>query len=164
MSKNDCIIELDRCKNFADVFELVKKSVKTVLGQSRVGLMLYLSDLPPNVGAYYVVDSNGIVLNRALLDAVTVFAKSKTEVNSYIYSILLHEYLHSLGHLDEHQVRGLVYKVTEETFGEEHVATQMAIRGPMTFFPEITSVPSISNDRNVEIIRDFERLDHPYII
>jgi len=163
MSKTDYVAELEDCKDFADVFKLVKKSVKKVLGRSRVGLMLYLSDLPPQIGAYYVVGSNGIVLNRAVLDTITAAGKSKKEVNSYLYFILLHEYLHSLGHTDELQARRLVYKVTKETFGEEHPATEMATRGPWRIFPEIMNAPSMPVDRAVEIIRDFESLDQPYI-
>lgn len=163
MSRTDFVSELDDCKDFADVFKLVKKSVKKVLGRSRVGLMLYLSDLPPQVGAYYVVGSNGIVLNRAVLDTLTAAGKSKKEVNCYLYSILLHEYLHSLGLTEEQEVRRLVYKVTNETFGEGHPATQMALRGPWRLFPEIMNTPSMPFNRAVEIIRDFESLDQPYI-
>jgi hypothetical protein len=163
MSKTDYVAELENCKDFADVFKLVKKSVKKVFGRSRVGLMLYLSDLPPQVGAYHVVGSNGIVLNRAVLDTLTAAGKSKKEVNCYLYSILLHEYLHSLGHTEEQEVRRLVYKVTKETFGEEHLATQMALRGPLRLLPEIMNTPRIPIERTVEIIRDFESLDQPYI-
>jgi len=163
MSKTDYVSELENCKDFADVFKLVKKSVKKVFGRSRVGLMLYLSDLPPQVGAYYVVGSNGIVLNRAVLDTLMVAGKSKKEVNSYLYFILLHEYLHSLGHTDELQARRLVYKVTKGTFGKEHSATEMAARGPLRFFPEIMNLPRMPLERAVEIIRDFESLEQSYI-
>lgn len=155
--------DLDRCENFGDVFELVKKTVKETLGRRRAGLMLVLSELPMNVGAFHVIGSNAIVANRRLLDRITKSARSKREVNAFVYSILLHEYLHSLGYIDEKQVRELVYEVTKETFGSDHPATSMSIRGPFAFFPEAlhSGDPTIGQD--VEIVRDFDRSNQTYI-
>ncbi len=44
---------LDRSFNFSEVFQLVKKSVKTSLGKRRTGLMLGLADLPDYIGAFH---------------------------------------------------------------------------------------------------------------
>jgi hypothetical protein len=154
--------ELNRCKNFGDVFQLVKRAVKETLGESRVGLMLYLGNLPINVGAFHQVGSNGIVLNRRVLNLVEGSAKSTLELNSFIFSILLHEYLHSLGYLNERQVRKLVYEISQKTFGEDHPATEMAANGPMKGLP----LHEFQFDEDVgdfEIIVDFERPNQNYI-
>ncbi len=120
---------LDQSKDFSDIFILVKKAVKETLAEARVGLMLVLADLPTQVGAFHEVGSNAIVLNRRLLNAVVKAGKSIREINSYVFTILLHEYLHSLGHLDERQVRGLSYQITKSVFGENHPTTEFVVRG-----------------------------------
>ena len=58
--------------------------------------MLLLADLPLRLGAFHGVGTNSIVMNRTLLDRIVKSGHSRLEVNSFIYSILLHEYLHSL--------------------------------------------------------------------
>ncbi len=89
MSTN--IERLDQCQDFGDVFELVKKSAEHSLGRRRAGLMLYLAKLPNHIGAFHTMGTNGIVMNRTTLDMITHGARSLREINSYVYSILLHE-------------------------------------------------------------------------
>ena len=62
---------LDRCKDYGDVFEVVKKAVKQSLNRERAGLMLYLGNLPLQVGAFHGVGSNGIVLNKRVLRLIS---------------------------------------------------------------------------------------------
>jgi hypothetical protein len=154
---------LDLCQDFSDVFELVKKSAERSLGQRRAGLMLYLARLPKHIGAYHTMGTNGIVMNRTTLDMVTHGARSLREINSYVYSILLHEYLHALGYVQERDVRRLVYDVSLEAFGPEHPATQIASKGPSSMFPEVVldTVPNEAPD--VEVIPDLERSSQRYI-
>ncbi len=155
--------ELEGCKDFGDVFNIVKKSVKEVLGLSRPGLILYLADLPMNVGAFHAVGSNGIVMNRRLLNTVLKSAGSRLGVNSFVYSILLHEYLHSLGCLDEGKVRQLVYEVSKKSFGESHLATQMALRGPFEHIPRVPSLGKEEFDSEIQISKDFDKSNKSYI-
>jgi len=112
--------------NFNQVFELVKKATEKTLKKHRAGLTLILAELPNFVGAYHVMGSNLIVMNKAILDGVADLAKSREELNSFIFSILTHEYLHSLGYVDEGVVRRLVRRISEENFGRYHLATRMA--------------------------------------
>ena len=120
---------LDESKEFSDIFMLVKKAVKETLAEARVGLMLVLADLPGQIGAFHEVGSNAIVLNRRLLNAVVRTGRSMREINSYVFTVLLHEYLHSLGHLDERQVRELSHQITKGAFGEDHPTTEFVVRG-----------------------------------
>jgi hypothetical protein len=154
---------LDSCENFSDVFDLVKKSAERSLGQRRAGLMLYLARLPNEVGAFHAVGSNGIVMNRNMLDNVTHGAHSLREINSYVYSILLHEYLHALGHVEEQDARRLVYDVSLETFGPDHPATKIASKGPGSVFSNIVFDRQPSETPDIEIIPDLERSSHKYI-
>ena len=154
---------LDACEDFGDVFQLVKKSAERSLGQRRAGLMLYLARLPKHIGAFHTVGTNGIVMNRNTLDVITHGARSLREINSYVYSILLHEYLHALGYIEERDVRKLVYDVSFETFGPDHPATQIASKGPGAIFPDIVLNELPTDTPDVEVIPDIERNSHKYI-
>ena len=154
------IKDIDRAKTYGDIFVLVKKAVKNSLGEHRVGLMLYLGNLPMNVGAFHPMGTNDIVLNRRLLEAA---AKTEPKWKAYVFSILLHEYIHSLGYADERQVRGLTYRVCLENFGSDHPVTEAAVVGPwVNLSPE--AFEAIGEDMDLERVRDFERIDSGYII
>jgi len=154
---------LDHCHDFGDVFELVKKSAEQSLGRRRAGLMLYLAKLPSHIGAFHTMGTNGIVMNRTTLDMITHGARSLREINSYVYSILLREYLHALGYADEREVRKLVYDVTLDSFGPEHPATQIASKGPSAVLPEAVFDSSPNRAPDIEVIPDLERSSQRYI-
>src|SRR5207237_10575686 len=73
---------LDRSFNCSEVFQLVKRSVKTSIGRRRTGLMLGLADLPDYIGAFHQMGSNFIVMNRSLLDQITHLAKYRRYINA----------------------------------------------------------------------------------
>jgi len=154
---------LDKCMDFACVFELVKKLVKRDLGLSRGGLMLGLTELPENVGAFHGVGGNFIVMNRKLLDVVVWSATDRRQINSYVFYILLHEYLHALGFLSEEHVKELSTQLCGKALGEDHPATQMARNGLGTVLREVHTVNhmDVGEDTRMpgglEIISDFDR-------
>lgn len=154
--------KLKNCRDYGEIFDLVKKAVKKTLGLHRVGLLLYLANLPPNVGAYHILGSNIIVLNKLLIYTMSKSMFSKIEFNSLVFSLLLHEYLHSLGFLNEREVRKLVYKVSLDAFGEDHPVVKMAVEPPL-LNPSITSMRKYSPNDELEIIRNFEKTESSYI-
>lgn len=155
--------QLDACEDFGAVFKIVKKTVELSLGQRRSGLMLYLADLPEQIGAYHSVGTNEIVMNRLALDAVTHSARTMREINAYVYSILLHEYLHALGYIDESQVRKLVFHISKENLGDDHPATDIAHKGPAMIFPGVGEPRLRERSEGVEIVTDFDRSADSYI-
>lgn len=155
--------KLDRCMSFHEIFLLVKKSVKEVLNLERTGLILYLKDLPLKVGAYHPVGTNGVIMNRTLLEHVAQAASSRVLVNSFIYYILLHEYLHTLGYIDERYVRKLVHRVSEEVFGSGHMATRIAAEGPWSIIKINPFYVPRPIERKVQIVKDFEEPSFRYI-
>ncbi len=159
----DIVKQLDLCKNFGDVFEIVKKTVEHSLGQRRSGLMLYLAELPEQIGAFHGVGTNGIVMNKKALDAVTRSARTIRHINSYVYSILLHEYLHSLGYIDEAQVRRLVFEISKDNLGADHPATEIAHKGPAIIFPGVGEPTFREHSDSMELITDFDRSTNSYI-
>ena len=82
-------------KNFNDVFELVKSAVDAKFKMHRAGLSLVLQVLPTQLGAYHILGSNMIIMNKRILDIIKS-KKSLLEYNAYLFMVLCHEYLHSL--------------------------------------------------------------------
>lgn len=126
---------LDRPADYDQIFQVVRGAVRAVLGVERPGLGLTLSDLPPQLGAYWQITGNMIVLNEGLVDAMRANADTPLELNSFVYVILAHEYLHALGYLDERAVRDVTARVTRTAFGPEHPATKMAEGDLWKMFP-----------------------------
>src|SRR5712692_3963567 len=89
---------LSGAEGFDEIFSMVKVATEQALGRHRAGLTLVLGDIPNSVGAYHEMGSNAIVMNRNLLRIVEKLSKSRAKRNSYVFMILLHEYLHSLGY------------------------------------------------------------------
>ncbi len=104
-------VSLDKAKNYAEVWQIVKETAEFALGKRRNSMMLFLDDLPLQLGAYHSVGTNNIVLNRALVEIVEASLSDKPTVNALVYNLLLHEYLHALGELSETGVRREVVEV-----------------------------------------------------
>ncbi len=152
--------KLDNSKSFTEIFSLVEDAVMCKY-KARRAVMLGLTDLGAHgnylVGAFHPVGSELIVLNKTPLRRIK---EVKPEYyNSYIFHILLHEYLHSLGVLDENTVRYLTVEICREILGEDHPATQMGAKGIGYFFPFITyPTPEIdASDMQIEIVKNFSQ-------
>jgi hypothetical protein len=148
---------LDRAKDYAQVWKIVKETVEVALGKRRDSMMLFLDDLPLQLGAYYPVGTNNIVLNRSLVEIVEAHMSDKPTVNALIYNLLLHEYLHALGDLSEVGVRQQVVEVAKKCFGETHIATVVACKSPWVLLKDIPLGPLNAPKRVMEIVRDFEK-------
>ena len=138
------------------VYGIVRTVVRRVLGVERPGLGLALSNLPPQLGAYWPVTGNLIVLNEGLVATMRASARSPLEANSFVYVILAHEYLHALGYLDEGAVRRVTARVTRAAFGPEHPATRMAEGDLWRMFPFLADAPG-GDGRRLRIVPGFDR-------
>ena len=148
---------LDNAKDYAEVWQIVKDTVEFVQAKRRDALMLFLDDLPLQLGAYYPVGTNNIVLNRALVDIVEQSIASKPTVNALTYNLLLHEYLHALGDLSEAGVRRGVIEVATKSFGDQHIATVVACKSPWVLLKDIPLGPFYTRKRVMEIVKNFEK-------
>ncbi len=133
------------------------------MGKHRAGLTLVLGDIPNSVGAYHEMGSNAIVMNRNLLRIVEKLAKTSARKNSYVFMILLHEYLHSLGYTDDRQVRLLSRRITNEFLGGKHMAAEMAVRPLDQFFPDLPKYSVFRDKGQFETIRRFDSSSTTYI-
>jgi len=154
---------LSEAKTFGEIFELVKKAVKKTIGLHRAGLELVLMDLPNNIGAAHEVGSKIIIMNETLLEAFLQVARNKVEVNSYVFVILLHEYLHSLGYIDEEEVRYIVKRIVADVIGEDHVTYHLATNSLFDLYPELQMIGPGGIGRDTKIVRDFDRESTHYI-
>ncbi|MEM3056024.1 MAG: hypothetical protein QW639_02210 [Candidatus Bathyarchaeia archaeon] len=150
--------EFERAQSYGELFTLVKRAVKNTLGIHRVGLMLYMGNLPIRVGGFHPIGTNEIIINRRLMKRPL---DSRSKAN--IFTLLLHEYLHSLGYIDEREVRALTYQISAENFGKDHPVTKAAVIGPWLDI-DIEEYEEAVEDMNLELIRDFERVESHYII
>jgi hypothetical protein len=157
-------LRIDAAEGFSGVWEIVKETVKVSLGEHRLGMLLFLDDLPLHLGAYHPVGTNNIVLNRSLLNIVEAVTKSKKLVNAFVYSILTHEYLHALGHISEAEVCSLVYDISKQCFGEDHIVTTLAEQTPWSLLKGIPLNDITLPKQAMEIVKDFEKPNQGYII
>lgn len=159
----DARSELERAEGFKGVFALVKRVVERRLGLRRAGLMLVLADEPAFVLAYHGVGSNFIVLNRRAITALVGQGASQTEVKSYLFTVLLHEYLHSLGFLDESETRRLVAEIVRSEFGEDHPAYRFAVRPLGEEEARALAVQELSGHAEPTIVREFDDENLTYV-
>jgi hypothetical protein len=150
-------LRLDSAKNYAEVWQIVQQTAEYAVGKRRNSMMLFLDDLPLQLGAYYPVGTNNIVLNRALVDVVAASITDKATINALIYNLLLHEYLHALGEMSEIGVRQQVVQVAKRCFGEAHIATVVAKKSPWVLLKDLPLGPLNTPKRVMEIVRDFEK-------
>jgi hypothetical protein len=156
-------VRLDHAKGFGEVYKIVKDTVKQSLSEYRVGMMLYLDDLPIYLGAYHSVGTNNIVLNRSLLNIIEASTQSMQTVNAFVYTILLHEYLHALGYLRETEVTQLIQKITEESFGETHITTELSRNGPWSILKDVPINMFETPKRSRKVVKNFDKPDARYI-
>jgi hypothetical protein len=148
--------------DFNQAFELVKLAVEDKFKMHRAGLSLILQGLPTKLGAYHILGSNLIIVNKRILNIIKIH-KSLDEYNSYLFMVLTHEYLHSLGIIDELEVRNMTYSLLASLAGENHMATKMARHQPWDLFPELSLFDDNSFEQKFEIIKNFDRTTQTYI-
>ena len=164
MTEFPFVQQLKEAADYDKVFDLVKRSVDKSISQHRAGLTLILQEIPNHIGAYFIESGNVIVMNKTILNAMKHLTQSKEEFNSFVFSILTHEYLHSLGHSEEQTVRPLVAKITKENFGTDHMTYNMAIKELFSMYPQLKDLgPGRVNDQDFEIINNFDKSSMSYI-
>lgn len=156
--------KLDTAATYAEVWQIVKDNVEFTFGKRRGSMMLFLDDLPLQIGAYYPVGTNNIVLNRRLVEIVEGTLNERRMVNAFVYNMLLHEYLHALGELSEIEVRRQVVVVAVKALGEHHAATELARKSPWMLLKDVPLEAGAAPKRVMQIVRDFEETKDRYIV
>lgn len=158
---------MTKAKDLADIFEVVKEAVRVKLGVSRAGLMLGLADLGGDnssfIGGMYPVASNIIIVNKGPLERVR--SSSPELYKAYVFHILLHEYVHSIGYIDEGLARRTTLDISTGLFGREHLVTKLS-EDISQFLPMFTyPVPRpMPEDLQLELVKNFDRSSVNYIL
>lgn len=150
---------LESAVGYGDLWKLVKDCVWFALHKRRSSIMLFLDDLPIQLGAYHTIGTNNIVLNRVLVQIVEATTESKRVINALIYNLLVHEYLHALGEYSESAVREAVVEVAEKCFGEDYTVTAVAKKTPWALLKGIPLGALNPPKRVMEIVKGFEKTD-----
>ena len=152
---------LELASDLIDVFELVKSAVSNCTGKCRGGLMLGLANLGGGldgfIGAFFPVNTNIIVMNS--LPLARIQTTDPKLFKPYVFHILLHEYVHTLGVTDEAEAKALVAKISLETFGADHPVTDLA-RNMTRYLPKLV-YPVYGwkpvEEYEIDLIRGFDR-------
>ena len=145
-----------------NTFEEVKDVVRKTEKRSRAGLMLGLQELGSTlngfIGAYFPISSNIIIINKTPLRRI--IETNPDLIKPYGFHLLLHEYIHSLGFLDEQITRQKTYEISRQHFGDKHIITQLSTN-INKFFPNLVypingRIPT-KNIPLIEIIQGFDK-------
>lgn len=161
--QEDLARRVDRAQDFDEIFELVKRVVEEELGAHRAGLTLVLANMPTTVGAYHPVGANIIVVNKSLINGLQAVTKNPREINAFVFMVLLHEYLHSLGYLDEDEVRRVSQRTTSSALGSDHPAVKLATANWLELYPQLQGLSQRSFSRDFEVVHKFDSSSTSYI-
>ena len=160
--------EVKKAKTISDIFEIVKEIVREYIGTEQAGLMVGVSDLGAHsqgfIGAFYSLNSNMIIINKKPL--ARILQTNPSLYNYYLFHVMLHEYIHSIGSNDEQQTRQLVYEMSHHYFGNNHLVTQLS-HNIEKFMPNL-AYPNINGfqepeDINIEFVKGIDRKNINYI-
>jgi len=163
--KNEFEKKLKDAESLPDIFELVKEIVWKTIRKSRAGLELGLAEMGNSpqgfLGAYYVGGSNVIIMNQTPLKRIQ--ETNPKLLKPYIFTVLTHEYLHSLGYFDEIEVRNITHSIICEAFGHGSVLCDLS-KDITKFFPNlIYPEGAIPFDTKIKLVKDFDKSSIRYI-
>lgn len=159
--------EIKRAKTIANIFEVVKEMIREYLGLEQAGLMVGMTDLGVHsngfIGAFYSMEANTIIINKKPL--ARILQTNPMLYNYYLFHIMLHEYIHSIGSFDEAQTRLLVQEMSQHYFGNRHIITELAANIGK-FMPNLT-YPTVGfqtpSDINIDFVMGIDRKNTNYI-
>ncbi|MHA2295520.1 MAG: hypothetical protein ACXAEU_21465 [Candidatus Hodarchaeales archaeon] len=125
-------------EDFSRLFILVQKIIKRLLNKTRPGILLGLVEMGFDrgnfIGGLHYGGTNEIYLNKSALRVMR--EESSPELyKAYVFYLLLHEYIHSVGVMDERMTRFYTRNVLQRVFENDHPLSKLATRGLNTFFP-----------------------------
>ena len=159
--------QIKNAKTIADIFEIVKDIVKEYMNLEQAGLMVGMTDLGEFsrgfVGAFYSPEANTIIINKRPLSKL--LNTNPQLYNYYIFHIILHEYIHSIGAYNETQARQLVFEISQHYFGNKHIVTQLTtnIEKFMPNFVYPDEGFKSPHDVNIEFVKGIDIKNTNYI-
>lgn len=159
-------------RELAETFERVKRDVDNEIGRHRAGLSLGLVSMGVYhgsfIGGMFFSGGTMILMN---VDPLHILLEEQPDeiVLAYVYHILLHEYLHSLGFLNEGQCRRITLEISKKVFKDmpKHPAVVLAVKGIGAFFPNLHLIyapPNYDPQKgwHIERVDGFDRDSYRY--
>jgi hypothetical protein len=157
---------VQRARDIADIFDIVKELVSSHMGVDQAGLLVGLSDLGAYgngfIGAYYTPAANTIVINKRPLQRLT---ETRPDLyNFYVFHVVLDEYIHAIGCYDEQETRTIVADISRQYFGDDHAVTQFAT-DMQVYLPELTypGADFEPEDVSIDFLLGIDRRNTNYI-
>lgn len=125
-------------EDFSGLFNLVREIISFKMNKKRSHILLGLIELGFNrggfIGGLHLGGTNEIFLNKSALKVMQ--QESKPEYyKAYVCILLLHEYIHSVGVMNELRTRKYTRIIAQEVFGDEHPVAKLAVDGIQKYFP-----------------------------
>jgi hypothetical protein len=141
------VSKLEAAKDIRSIFQVVTQAVHEQMGMTRSGLELGLVELEDSqgrfIGCLHPMGTNQLLVNKLPLQLVR--QTSPSICRSYLFVILLHEYLHTFGIWDEKETTEGGLAMIRQVFGDEHPATKLAEdiehQIPFVTYPKQMSLP-----------------------
>lgn len=137
--------------NISELFRLIRTTTWLYLRKTRPGIMLGLVELGFNrgnfIGGLHYSGTNEIYLNKSAL-RVMKEESDPDYYKAYLFFVLLHEYIHSVGFYDEVLTRKAVKDIIINIFGESHVLGKLAVFGLNYYFPYTFNLRSYQPSRS----------------
>ena len=101
-------------------------------------------------------------MNETIINYMKSIAKSPEEFKSFLFAILTHEYLHSVGYINELDARRVTAQVAKTAFGKDHAATKLSSTDLWSMYPTLLLLPDGDGSR-MRIISNFDTDATSYI-
>ncbi|OLS26794.1 MAG: hypothetical protein HeimC3_06860 [Candidatus Heimdallarchaeota archaeon LC_3] len=125
-------------EDISSIFRLVRNSVWLFMRKTRPGILLGLVELGFDrgnfIGGLHYSGTNQMFLNKSAL-RVMQEESGPDEYKAYLYFLIMHEYIHSIGYYDEMLTRKITKEIILKIFGEAHILGKLAINGLNYYFP-----------------------------
>lgn len=150
--------------DFSGLFNLVRDIISVKLNKKRSHILLGLIELGFNrggfIGGLHLGGTNEIFLNKSALKVMQ--EESQPEYyKAYVFILLLHEYIHSVGVMNELRTRKITRVIVQEIFEEEHPITKLAVEGIQKFFPYNFDSRKYVPTKKERLTIEFVNITHP---
>ena len=115
-----------------------------------------------------LIDFKVLKINLCKQLASQLVSDDKNKKKAYVFSLLLHEYLHAVGIINETQVRNLVLAILLKIFSQNHLVTKFSVGNPFQIFnglrKVILQIAVNKKDNKVVFIDKFDADNANYFI
>ena len=151
-------------QDYSSLLDLIRRIVRDTLGKSRSGILLALEDFGYDsegfIAGYHRIGTNEIYLNRSLLQIMKDDKIPEAHFKAYLFHLLLHKFIHSIGVIEEEKTHMLTRKITIEIFGKTHPVTKIAIFGCDALFPYSFYQGHFDPEEHIPMKVSFVKLNH----